>query len=253
MACALFLGISILLSRWVITPVKVAWDQQRQFVADASHELKTPLAVIMSNAELVQNEETGEEDRIKFSRNILAMTYQMRTLVENMLEMARVDNGAVKTQFSHLDLSQLVQDAVLSFQLLYAEQGMALECAAQEDIFVQGSEQHLYQVMDVLLDNALKYGTPGSTVRVELRHSGRGCVLSVASAGEAISAEDLKNIFKRFYRADKARAMNGSYGLGLSIAESIVSAHRGRIWAESSLGINTFFVALPAPGPGGRK
>ena len=98
--------------------------------------------------------------------------------------------------------------------------------------------------MDVLLDNALKYSTPGSMVSVDLISSGKNCLLSVASPGEPISREDLKNIFKRFYRADKARAMNGSYGLGLSIAESIVESHKGKIWAESEEGLNTFFVQL---------
>ena len=244
-AMLVFLGISILLSRWAIKPVAVAWDQQRQFVADASHELKTPLAVIMANAELMQNEETPEEDKKKFSQNILSTTYQMRSLVENMLEMARVDNGTVKMNFVPLDMSELICNAVLSFQLLYEEKGMGLRYAIAEGISVDGSEQHLYQVMDVLLDNALKYSTPGSMVSVDLVSHGKTCVLSVASPGEPISKEDLKNIFKRFYRADKARAMNGSYGLGLSIAESIVEAHKGKIWAESKSGYNIFYVQIP--------
>ena len=243
-AMIVFLGISILLSHWVIKPVATAWDQQRQFVADASHELKTPLSVIMANAELMQGEGTGEDDRKAYSGNILDMTYQMRSLVENMLEMARVDNGTVRMQFATVDLSQLVSDAALSFQLLYEEKGMGLQCSVCDGIEIHGSEQHLYQVMDVLLDNALKYSTPNSTVSVDLAGTGRSCVLSVASPGEPISREDLKNIFKRFYRADKARAMNGSYGLGLSIAEAIVEAHRGKIWAQSVQGVNTFFVQL---------
>ena len=245
-AMIVFLGISILLSRWAIKPVAAAWDQQRQFVADASHELKTPLAVIMANAELMQNEEAPEEDKKKFSGNILSTTYQMRTLVENMLEMARVDNGTVKMNFAPLDMSELINDAVLSFQLLYEEKGKQLRCGVAEGIFVNGSEQHLYQVMDVLLDNALKYGAPDSEVRVELANAGRSCILSVASSGEPISKEDLKNIFKRFYRADKARSFNGSYGLGLSIAETIVQAHKGKIWAESKNGRNVFFVQIPS-------
>ena len=245
-AMVIFLGISILLSGWVIKPVATAWDQQRQFVADASHELKTPLAVIMSNAELIRNEEITEEDKRTFSGNILDMTYQMRSLVENMLEMARVDNGTVKMNLVPVDLSQLVADAVLSFQLLYEERGMGLRCRVSEGIGINGSEQHLYQVMDVLLDNALKYGAEGGTVSVELTGSGRSCLLSVSSPGESISKEDLKNIFKRFYRADKARAMNGSYGLGLSIAESVVLAHKGKIWAESESGYNTFYVQFSA-------
>jgi signal transduction histidine kinase len=240
-----FLGISILLSRWAIKPVAAAWDQQRQFVADASHELKTPLAVILANAELLQSEETPEEDKRKFSRNILSTTYQMRTLVENMLEMARVDNGTVRMNFAPLDLSELISNAVLSFRLLYEEKGMGLRYAIAEGICVAGSEQHLYQVMDVLLDNALKYGTPGGMVSVDLISTGRTCLLSVASPGEPISGEDLKNIFKRFYRVDTVRTMSGSYGLGLPIAETIVQTHRGKIWAESESGRTTFFVRLP--------
>lgn len=244
-ATVIFLGISIFLSRWVIRPVETAWNQQRQFVADASHELKTPLAVIMSNAELLQSEDTSENDRRTFSQNILSMTYQMRFLVENMLEMARVDNGTVKMPFATVDFSELISNAALSFQLLYEEKGLGLRCTVPDGIQVHGSEQHLYQVMDVLLDNALKYSAPGGTVSVDFVSTERGCRLSVASPGEPIAKEDLKNIFKRFYRADKARAMNGSYGLGLSIAESIVEAHKGRIWAESESGYNTFFVQLP--------
>ena len=244
-AMLVFLIVTVKLSHWIIRPVETAWEQQRQFVADASHELKTPLSVIMANAELLQSQDAGEEERTKLSGNILTMTYQMRSLVENMLEMARVDNGSVKMQFTQLDFSQLITDAALSFQLLYEEKGRDLRWEIPEGICVQGSENHLYQVMDVLLDNALKYSSPEGGVRVALTGGGRMCLLSVASPGESISREDLKNIFKRFYRMDKARAINGSYGLGLSIAESIVRAHKGKIWAESENGINTFFVQLP--------
>ena len=240
-----FLGISILLSHWAIKPVANAWNQQRQFVADASHELKTPLSVIMANAELMQNEDTGEEECKKYADNILNMTYQMRTLVQNMLEMAHVDNGTLKMNLTELDFSQTANDAVLSFQLLYEEKGLGLSSRVAEEICVLGSEQHLYQVMDVLLDNALKYSAPEGTVHVELASTGRGCLLSVSSQGDPLSKEDLKNIFKRFYRVDKARSMNGSYGLGLSIAEAVVEAHKGKIWAESAQGRNTFFVQLP--------
>jgi len=203
----------------------------------------------MANAELMRSEETSEDDKKKFSGNILSTTYQMRGLVENMLEMARVDNGTIKMQFADLDMSELISNAVLSFQLLYEEKGMGLRCAISEGISIFGSEQHLYQVMDVLLDNALKYSAPGGMVSVDLTATGRNCVLSVASPGEPISKEDLKNIFKRFYRADKARSLNGSYGIGLSIAESIVEAHKGKIWAESKNGYNIFNVQIPTKTP----
>ena len=240
-----FLGISVLLSHWAIKPVATAWDQQRQFVADASHELKTPLSVIMANAELLQGEDADEQNQKQYAANILGITYQMRSLVENMLEMARVDNGSMKMPSADVDFSQLAEDAVLSFQLLYEEKELQLQYSLQPDIHVSGSEQHLYQVMDVLLDNAQKYTRNGNLVRVSLTHTGRYCLLRVESPGDPISQEDLKNIFKRFYRADKARAMNGSYGLGLAIAEAIVRTHKGKIWAESEKGSNTFFVQLP--------
>ena len=243
-AAVTFLVLSILLSKWVVKPVEKAWDQQRQFVADASHELKTPLAVIMASAELLQNEPTQENNQ-KFSENILTTTYQMRALVENMLEMARVDNGTQKMTMAPMDLSEFVSDAALSFQLLYEEKGMGLQCDVREGIRISGSEQHMYQVLDVLLDNALKYSREASIVRISLESTGRYAVLSVAGLGDPISREDLQNIFKRFYRVDKARSQSGSYGLGLSIAKAVVEAHKGKIWAESKEGVNTFFVQLP--------
>ena len=243
-AILVFFGISILLSRWVIRPVEKAWEQQRQFVADASHELKTPLSVIMTNAELGANDDVTQEERKQFSNNILSTTYQMRSLVENMLEMARVDNGFAGVQFSVLDFSQLVEDAVLSFRLLYEDAGIRLEQHIEKGIFLKGSEQHLYQVMDVLLDNGLKYSTPGGKVDVELHRNGGNCVLTVASPGEALSQEELKNIFKRFYRVDKARTMNGSYGLGLPIAQGIIEKHGGSIRVESGENTNRFVIHL---------
>jgi len=243
-AMLVFFGISILLARWAVRPVERAWEQQRQFVADASHELKTPLTVIMANAELLQSGEEDPQQRT-FSENILSTSYKMRSLVESLLDMARIDSAGDKLELTAVDMSQLVSDAVLSFQLLYEEQGMALESAVAEDITLPGSQRHLYQVLDVLLDNALKYSTPGGPVAVTLKRSGRNCQLSVSGPGAPISREDLGQIFKRFYRADKARTGSGSYGLGLAIAQSVVTAHRGRIWAESTAGINTFHVQLP--------
>jgi signal transduction histidine kinase len=103
----------------------------------------------------------------------------------------------------------------------------------------------LRQVLEILLDNAMKYSTPQASVEVNLKRQGLHCILAVANPGEPISPENLKNIFKRFYRTDKARSTNGSYGLGLAIAERIIEEHKGKIWAESEKGINTFFVQLP--------
>ena len=242
---AAFFGISVALANWAVQPVEEAWNQQRQFVADASHELKTPLAVIMTNAELLQSREYAETERTRFADGILTMSRQMRGLVESLLELARMDGDKTKMDFIAVDFSELVNQSMLLFEPVYFEKGLLLESEAEEGLRVRGSQSHLRQVVDILLDNGSKYSAPGGTVQVNFRRQGTHCLLTVASPGEAISREDLTNIFKRFYRIDKARSRDGSYGLGLPIADSIVREHGGRIWAESAQGINTFFVRIP--------
>ncbi len=232
----IFLFISIRLADWMAAPVDRAWQQQRQFVADASHELKTPLTVIMTNAELMQN---------TFSSNILVMAKQMARLVEQMLELAKADNIQSETVFSRVDLSRLVSDAILPFEPVFFEKGLTLYTDITENLWVWGDSLQLRQVFDILLDNAGKYSCQQGTTWVTLRKQGKNrCLLSVANEGEAIPEQDLKTIFKRFYRVDKTRTRTGSFGLGLSIAEAIVFRHKGNIWAESRPPINTFRVEL---------
>lgn len=239
-----FLALSFYLAKWAVRPVENAWNQQRQFVADASHELKTPLTVIMTTAEILAS---GDYDHSQFPQiigSILTMAKQMRGLVESLLELARVDNGTSRVAFDFLNLSEVVSDATLPFEPVYFENGLELKSEIEENIWVRGSEAHLKQVVGIFLDNAIKYSTPGGQVKLILKRRDNGCLLSVASPGEEISKENLKRIFNRFYRMDKARTMDHSYGLGLSIAESIVAQHKGKIWAESETGVNTFCVQL---------
>lgn len=231
-----FLFISIHLADWAVSPVDRAWKQQRQFVADASHELKTPLTVIITNAELMEN---------AFSSNILVMAKQMSRLVEQMLELAKADDIQSETVFSQVDLSRLISDAVLPFEPVFFEKHLALYTDIAEDLWVKGDPSQLRQVLEILLDNAGKYSCQKGTIWVTLRKQGKNrCLLSVANKGQPIPEQDLKNIFKRFYRVDKTRTRTGSFGLGLSIAETIIIRHKGNIWAESREGINTFCVEL---------
>ena len=241
----IFFGISFLLAKWAVKPVETVWNQQKQFVADASHELKTPLTVIMTNAEMLQEPEYSETERQRFAGSILIMSRQMRGLVESLLELARVDNGTARMDFAEVNFSELTAEGLLPFEPLYFEKELLLESNIEEGLKVKGSAAHLRQVLDILLDNGAKYSAPGTQVSVQLRRQAAACLLTVSNSGEPISREDLTNIFKRFYRVDKARSMNHSYGLGLSIADSIVKEHGGKIWAESSGGVNTFLVQLP--------
>lgn len=241
----IFLLISIFLAHWAVKPVEKAWEQQRQFVADASHELKTPLAVITTSAELLQDGACGEAARGQFVGSILTMSRQMRALIESLLNLARVDERGEKNDFEALDLSSLLAEALLPFEPVFFERGLSLAAHIEDGLRVKGSVGELRQVAEILLDNAQKYAAAQGEISIELKRQDRGhCLLRVTNPGEEISADDLKNIFKRFYRIDKARTRDGSYGLGLSIAESIVHAHRGKIWAESAGGQNSFFVQL---------
>ena len=241
-ALAAFTFISILLARWAVNPVDKAWQQQKQFISDASHELKTPLTVIMSNAELLQDDGC---DRGVCADNILASSQQMRHLVEGMLELARADNGQIQTHFENMDLSKTVSDSILPFEPMFFESGLRLESVIEPGILVHGSQQHLHQLTDILLDNAQKYSTPG-IVDVKLSRQGKNqCLLTVSNPGTPIPQGELESIFQRFYRSDTARTSSGSFGLGLSIAQRIVQEHGGNIWAESNPSGNRFSVLLP--------
>lgn len=242
---AVFLILSIILANWAIRPVERAWEEQRQFVADASHELKTPLTVILTNAELLRERAEDCEQR-QFSDSIVTMSIQMRGLVESMLQLARADSGQTEAERQRLDLSALLEQTVLPFEPLFFEAGLILETQIRPGIQVTGNAGQLRQVAEILLDNALKYATPGGTVRLTLESRGHQCCLSVASPGESLTERQCRDIFKRFYRVDPARRRNGSYGLGLAIAQQIILAHRGKIWAEGRDGVNTFYVNLPA-------
>lgn len=241
-----FLGITVLLARWAVKPVEDAWQQQKQFVADASHELKTPLTVILTDAELLHAPECPETDRQQLSGSIITMSRQMRGLVERLLELARIDNSRVEEAFRRVSASEVLTAAAMMFEPVFFEKELPFVYEVEPDLFVNGSEDHLKQLADILLDNAGKYASPGGNIFLRLKQvQHRHCLLEVSDQGEPIGSEDLKHLFKRFYRADKARTMNHSYGLGLSIAQKIVEEHHGRIWAESRDGYNRFFAELP--------
>ena len=236
-----FLGLSLLLARWAVRPVERAWQQQRQFVADASHELKTPLAVITTNAERLQGaEESGP------AGHILSTARQMRALVESLLELARADGGAAESPMARVDWSALVEEALLPFEPVFFERELTLTPRVQPGLAVWGRGDQLRQVVDILLDNAQKYAIPPSAVYLHLERTGHSrCLLMVENKAAPLSQEELEDIFKRFYRTDRARSRDGSFGLGLAIARQIVSGHRGRIWAESREGRVRFYVELP--------
>lgn len=242
---AVFFGISLLLAQWAVRPVEKSWKQQRQFVADASHELKTPLTVILSSLDMLdQYGDADPEKRRRWLDNVRASSVQMKTLVEEMLVLARNDNATQRFTMARCSLSDVVEDALMLFEPLAFEQGKTLEEDISPHIQVIGDASLLRRVVDIYLDNACKYSPAGSVIRISLQEEGRRALLSVHSQGQPIPRDQLERIFERFYRADPSRTQEG-YGLGLAIATELAKLHHGRVWAQSDDTGNTFFFSLP--------
>lgn len=240
----LFLA-SVLLSKWAVRPAEQSWRRQRQFVADASHELKTPLTVVLSNVELMSDRTKDERDQRRLT-SIRSAALRMKDLVEGLLELAAADADAGKETFSTVDLSETMTALLLAFEAVAYEQGHPLDERLKPGLTVMGNGEKLQRVLGILLDNACKYSDPGSPITVTLTSERANARLTVASHGEPVPREELPRLFERFYRRDAART-SGGYGLGLAIAAGIIREHGGKIGAESSAvkRENVFWIELP--------
>ena len=254
---ALVVGVAtFLLSRRVVAPIERAFEQQRRFVADASHELKTPLAVIMANTDiLLAHPERFSEEDLGWMRATRHEAQRMNGLVGELLDLARTDaaaaGDAAGMEREDVDLSTLVDLAVLEFEAIAFERGCTLAARIEPDCRVTGDRGQLERLVKILVENATKYAAVGSEVLVTLAREGRACVLAVHNEGEPVPPEDLPHLFERFYRSDKARTRAdgsavGGYGLGLAIARGIAEAHGGQIGVTSTAEAGTTFeVRLP--------
>ena len=241
-------GISCVLSKWAVYPVGQSMRREKQFVADASHELKTPLTVIMANAQLLTDQEpSADGDGARWLKNIVQEAEEMKKLVEEMLALARSEADMGKRVREKCNFSDVVIESVLSFEAVFYQGNRELQSDVEEDICIRGDEKELRQMMRILLDNAEKYSPEGGRTRVCLkRMPGRKVQLIVENTGEEIPGEGLEEIFERFYRSDESRSDRKGYGLGLAIAKSVAERHRGTIRAESSDGENRFIVEFRA-------
>ena len=231
-----------LLSGWAVRPMAKAWDMQRQFVADASHDLKTPLTVILSNSELLKQQNEGadapELDRIE------AAGHRMKDLVQKMLMLARMEDDPNRGAWESVDLSDMVMESALAFEAAAFEKGLTIDENVESDLTVKGNRAQVQSVLECLLDNACKYAATGSRITVSLEKAGKKAKLTVHNTGSCISPEDLVHVFERFYRADKSRTAGDSSGLGLAIVQSVVESMGGTVACESSEAEGTAFTVL---------
>ena len=244
-ALAVLLVCSYFLSALVTRPVEKAWQEQQRFLSDASHELKTPLTVVLSSTELLAEHTADNADAAPYVENIRAEGQRMRHLVEDMLTLSRAESGQTRTVFTAVDLSDLTAGAVLRFEPVAYEAGRQLDDRITEGLTVSGDAAQLTQLIGILLDNGIKYAPEGSFVRLALCARDRQAVLTVENGGEPIPPDQLPHLFERFYRADASRSDHGSFGLGLSIAQTIAHAHGGTIRAESDRQSTRLIVTLP--------
>lgn len=241
------LVISCFFAKWAVKPVEESVRRQKQFVADASHELKTPLTVIAANAELLSARCRGiSADADKWIGNMNQECREMRKLIESLLLLARSDiQMSPEKTIAYCNLSDLVAEEVLVFEPVFYQNKKSITAQIAEEIQVRGNENQLCQLLKILLDNAVKYSAPGKTTEVVLKKTGRQkACLQVISRGEPIPEQERKEIFTRFYRGDMARSSGQGYGLGLAIASEIVRSCKGRIGVEAMDDGNCFFVSL---------
>ena len=251
-ALAVFFVISLFFSRWALRPVARAWTQQRRFVADASHDLKTPLTVILANTSIaLEHPERSVASQSQWLESTQHEAEAMQSLVGDLLALAKMDeeeaaaqSGAARPAFEEVDLSDVLEGEVLQFESVAFERGVKLESQVEPGIELRGNEQRLRRLAGTLIDNACKYVDDGGAVNVSLSRAGKQAKLEVRNTGAPISPEDLPHVFDRFYRADKARTGGaGGHGLGLAIARAIAEEHGGTLTASSTQAEGTAFTA----------
>ncbi len=238
-------AISYFLAKWALRPAENAWNRQQQFVADASHELKTPLTVILANLRiLLSHKEDSIASQECWIKNTQSEAESMKNLVEELLFLARSDATLASVPKSAKNLSDLTWNTLLLFEPVAYEQGVTISENIMPDLMVFADSEQIRRLLTILLDNACKYAEGEKHVTLNLSCQRDTIFLTVKNTGKQIPADELPLLFERFYRSDKSRTKSG-YGLGLSIAQAIAQAHHGKISVESTKETTSFTVTLP--------
>lgn len=218
----------ILLSKRAIRPIAENMEKQKQFVTNAGHEIKTPIAIIQSNTEAMELY-NGEN---KWSKNIKEQTVRLNELMKNLLTLARMDESTDNLIQSNFSLSQLLTDHTECFRETLELRGIALQTSIQPMISFRANQEHMTQLISVLMDNAVKYTNEGGNVFVSLEENDKRIKLQFKNTCQQLPPVPPDKLFDRFYRADEARTQkDGGYGIGLSVAQSITETYKGRISA----------------------
>ncbi len=242
----LMLLLVIALSKKAIKPIAENIDRQKQFVTDAGHEIKTPLSIILANTDAMELH-TGES---KWSKNIRTQTTRLSGLMKDLLTLARTDEGIVQVNMTDCDMSRVIEETAESFREPASLKEIEIETDIAEGMHMLASKEQMVQLMNLLLDNAVKYSPEKEVISVKAYPAGRGIHIKVSNAYDNLDESTVDKLFDRFYRGDAARTQKGGgYGIGLSVARAICEGHRGTIQASCDRGRITFSAHLA----GGKK
>ena len=225
----LIILVSYLITEWITKPAREAFEKQKEFIADASHELKTPLAVIMASSDSLK----VNKENIKYLDNIKFETERMNKLISSLLELSKLENTK-EIEMKEENLSKLVEKIALTFEGIAFEDNISIETDIEKNIMFKCNKDEIEKVISILIDNAIKHSNKNTSVDVIMSKLKNGITIKVINEGEGIKPGDEKLIFERFYRSDKSRNRESNrYGLGLAIAKNIVELHKGTIVASS--------------------
>ena len=224
----LMLLLVFLLSKRTIRPIAENMEKQKQFVTNAGHEIKTPLAIIMANTYAMELH-NGEN---KWSRNIRAQTVRLTGLMQNLLTLSKMDEDGVVLPMTEFSFSLLLEEVLDTFYEMAKAKRVSVQVDLQEKLFVKANRESLMQLVSILMDNAVRYTPVNGTISVLLQKKERGVCFQVKNTLDSASDIELDRLFERFYRGNAARTQEtGGYGIGLSAAKAIVDAHKGKISA----------------------
>ena len=225
------------ITKWIVSPVEETFNKQKDFIADASHELKTPLAVMMASIDCLEINKKNE----KYINNMKSESDRMNNLITKLLDLSKSESSTNKELYTMNNLSKIVEKRALVFESLAFENNVKIDIKIEKDIMLKSSKSEIDEVVGILIDNAIKHSYQNSTIKVNLYREKNNIVLDIVNNGQDIPNCECDKIFERFYRSDKSRNRDANrYGLGLAIAKNIVNNHNGQIKAFSKDNFTTF-------------
>jgi signal transduction histidine kinase len=245
-ACVLSLiiiySIAKKISKVIVKPIQETFEKQKQFISDASHELKTPLAVIEANTDVLENE-IGNNKWMNYIQNEIE---SMNKLINELLLLAKIENVDELKNYKDFDMSKETEIIVSMFESMAYEKNILLKCNLQDGIIINGNKEDIEHIVSTLVDNAIKHTENSKEVIVELSKDKNNIILQVKNIGQPIPENEREKIFERFYRIDKSRNRSEKrYGLGLAIAKSTIQKYNGDIEVSYKNGFTIFKVTIP--------